>query len=82
MGDSINPQPGSFRSPTGLHEPMAYDRAGSQEQGKGLTLKDQTRNQNDQAPGHTDLGSRWCPEEMEIFFNCKLKHAFHKTFDH
>lgn len=82
MGDSINPQPGSFCSPTDPHEPVTHDRAIAPEHGRGSATKDLTRNQNDQAPAHTDLGSRWCPEEMEIFFNCKLKQALQKTFDY
>lgn len=42
------------------------------EANRNSATRDQTRSISDQPPSPTDLGSRWCPEEIEIFFTSKL----------
>ena len=80
MDDSINPQPRSFRQPKDLHESAVHPRLPAAEATRPSQSRDHVRSGHDQTTAPTDLGSRWCPEEMEIFFNCKLKHAQDKLF--
>ena len=77
MENSINPQ-------TGPPERKDFQKQalnGAKEDGGAATAGNQTSACNDKATPK-DMGSRWCPEEIEIFFNCKLNMALsHKIFD-
>ena len=77
MENSINPQ-------TGPPERLVfkYKKKNVVKEDVGdETAKNQANNSNEKAVAK-DMGSRWCPEEIEIFFNCKLNMALsHKIFD-
>lgn len=52
------------------------DRVSTVEANKNSATRDNTRSISDQPNGMIDLGSRWCPEEIEIFFTCKCPKTF------
>ena len=45
---------------------------GSTEKAMGSNAKDQTRSQSESTQAPLDMGSRWCPEEIELFYNGKF----------
>lgn len=70
MENSIDPLPGPQKH-TESQNPLPD---GSKEDGGQTIVKDQAKVSAEKSAAK-DMGSRWCPEEMEIFFNCKLNMA-------
>ena len=56
------------------------DKVRALEANRHSATRDNTRSNSDQPSASIDLGSRWCPEEIEIFFTCKLPRVKHRPY--